>query len=90
MKSYRVEEMADEMVVSYYLANASAPWQAAEKATGKEVQGRKTERFWVRVTDERDGAVSKYAFKIRRPEPPLNTRDRNMASTERQLYQIVK
>ncbi|RUV16805.1 MULTISPECIES: hypothetical protein [unclassified Mesorhizobium] len=49
MKSYRVEEMADDMVVSYYLAHASAPWQAAEKATGKEVQGRKTERFWVRV-----------------------------------------
>ncbi|SFN99866.1 hypothetical protein SAMN03159463_00812 [Mesorhizobium sp. NFR06] len=63
MKTYRVEEMAGEMAVSRHVANADTPWEAATNATGKEVKGRREEKFWVRVTDEQARAVYKYVFK---------------------------
>ncbi|SFP86534.1 hypothetical protein SAMN03159463_05021 [Mesorhizobium sp. NFR06] len=59
MKTYRVEEMAREVAVSRHVANADTPWEAATNVTGKEVQGRREEKFWVRVTDEQGRSVYK-------------------------------
>ncbi|PBC02659.1 hypothetical protein [Mesorhizobium sp. WSM3860] len=64
MKTYSVEVMAGDEVASYHVAEADTPWEAAEKATGKPVQGRRAEWSWVLVTDERSRAYYKYAFKF--------------------------
>ncbi|TPJ74642.1 hypothetical protein [Mesorhizobium sp. B2-7-1] len=63
MKSYMVEEMAGDTPVSHYTVIADTPWQAATVGTKKEVQGRRDEAQWVRVTEESNRAVYKYAFK---------------------------
>ncbi|RUW53860.1 hypothetical protein EOA32_07850 [Mesorhizobium sp. M1A.F.Ca.ET.072.01.1.1] len=61
MRVYRVEEMVGDMPISHRVASAATPWEAARKATGKDVTARTDERFWVRVEGTR--AVYKYAFK---------------------------
>lgn len=68
MKTYRVEEMAGDQVVAYHVANARAPWEAAQKVTGKDVLARRDEHFWVRVTDEGNRAIYKYAFRLDAPD----------------------
>ncbi|RUV40909.1 MULTISPECIES: hypothetical protein [unclassified Mesorhizobium] len=67
MKAYRVEEMDRHSVVAGRSINANTPWVAAEMATGSEVtNARGDERRWIRVTNEADGVVNRYAFKDRR------------------------
>ncbi len=56
--------MAGDLPVSRRTLTADSPWDAAQKATGKEVRARREERLWVRVTDERSRAVYKYAVKF--------------------------
>lgn len=63
MKTYQVEEMAGETPVSRNTVTAKSPWEAATLSTKKEVQARRDERLWVRVTEESSRAVYKYAFK---------------------------
>ncbi|PBC09445.1 hypothetical protein [Mesorhizobium sp. WSM3859] len=63
MKTYLVEEMAGDTPVSHHTVIANTPWEAAAVGTKKEVQSRRDERLWVRVTDEGSRAVYKYAFK---------------------------
>ncbi|RUV90226.1 hypothetical protein EOA60_06800 [Mesorhizobium sp. M1A.F.Ca.IN.020.06.1.1] len=64
MKVYRVEEMDGDSVVAHHVANANTPWVAAETATGSEVTNvRGDEQRWIRVTDEADHVVYRYAFK---------------------------
>ncbi|MDG4898837.1 hypothetical protein P9272_35745 [Mesorhizobium sp. WSM4976] len=64
MKTYQVEEMAGETPVSGYTVIANTPWEAATIGTKKEVQARRNEPSWVRVTEETGGTeVYKYAFK---------------------------
>ncbi|SFP86942.1 hypothetical protein SAMN03159463_05033 [Mesorhizobium sp. NFR06] len=63
MKTYRVEEMAGDMVVSHRAVKAETPLEAVRKVTGRDVQARRDERSWVRVADENNRAVFKYAFK---------------------------
>ncbi|WP_095830207.1 hypothetical protein [Mesorhizobium sp. WSM3864] len=58
-----MEEMIGDMPISHRVASADTPWEATRKATGKDVTARKDERFWVRVTDEGNRTVYKYAFK---------------------------
>ncbi|TIP31006.1 MAG: hypothetical protein E5X92_01275 [Mesorhizobium sp.] len=60
-----MEEMVGDMPISYRVASADTPWEAAKKATGKDVTARTDERFWVRVTDEGNRTVYKYAYKSR-------------------------
>ncbi|RWG58179.1 MAG: hypothetical protein EOQ64_08545 [Mesorhizobium sp.] len=62
VRLYRVEEMVGDMPISHPVAGADTHWEAARKATGKDVTARTDERFWVRVTDEGNRAVYKYAF----------------------------
>ncbi|TIP00309.1 MAG: hypothetical protein E5X72_30630 [Mesorhizobium sp.] len=63
MKTYQVEEMAGETPVSRQTVTANSPWEAASIGTKKEVQARRDERLWVRVTEESSRSVYKYAFK---------------------------
>ncbi|RWN01038.1 MAG: hypothetical protein EOR86_04070 [Mesorhizobium sp.] len=64
MKVYRVEEMDGDSVVTSHTINANTPWVAAETATGSEVTNfRGDEQRWIRVTNEADGVVNRYAFK---------------------------
>ncbi|MBZ9821368.1 hypothetical protein [Mesorhizobium sp. CA4] len=60
--TYQVEELAGETPVSRHIVIANTPWEAAI-GTKKEVQARRDERLWVRVTEESNRAVHKYAFK---------------------------
>ncbi|MDG4902792.1 MULTISPECIES: hypothetical protein [unclassified Mesorhizobium] len=67
MKTYRVEEVDGDSVVAGRSINANTPWVAAEMATGSEVtNARGDEQRWIRVTNEADGVVNRYAFKDRR------------------------
>lgn len=63
MKCYKVEVMSGDVAISYQVANADTPAAAATKATGRAVHDRRLEIHWVRVTDEEERAVFKYAFK---------------------------
>lgn len=63
MRTYQVEEMAGETPVSRHTVVANTPWDAALISTRKEVKARTDERVWVRVTEESNRAVYKYAFK---------------------------
>jgi len=65
MRVYRVEELVEDVVVVHYVTSAETPWEAVEEATGKAVQARTEERFWIRVTDEARRTVFKYASKRR-------------------------
>jgi hypothetical protein len=62
MKKYEVEEMAGDTPVSRITVIANTPWEAATTATRKEVQVRRDEPSWVRVTEESSRGVYKYAF----------------------------
>ncbi|WP_156751014.1 hypothetical protein [Mesorhizobium sp. AA23] len=55
MNNYTVETMSGMDVVS--------PKAAAEWVTGRNVQDRRDESEWVRVTDDTNRAVYKFAFK---------------------------
>ncbi|MBZ9759724.1 hypothetical protein LB553_02340 [Mesorhizobium sp. CA8] len=64
MKAYRVEEMDRDRVVAEHAIDADTPWVAAETATGSEVVNtRGDEQRWIRVTDEADKVVYRFAFK---------------------------
>ena len=63
MKSYTVEIMAGELASSSKVTVADGPEAAAVKATGRAVRDRKSDIHWVRVTDEADHAIYKFAFK---------------------------
>ncbi|TIU38215.1 MAG: hypothetical protein E5W28_06265, partial [Mesorhizobium sp.] len=78
MKTYQVEEMAGETPVSRNTVTAKLPWEAATLSTKKEVQARREERLWVRVTEESGRAVYKYAFKYL-PSPDRRNEQRTGA-----------
>ena len=63
MKRYMVEIMAGELASSSKLTIADGPEAAAVKATGRAVRDSKSDIHWVRVTDEADHAIYKFAFK---------------------------
>ncbi|TIM66194.1 MAG: hypothetical protein E5Y52_15065 [Mesorhizobium sp.] len=64
MNIYRVEEMNGDSVVAGRTIDANTPWVAAEMATGSEVTNlRGDEQRWIRVTNEADRVVNRYAFK---------------------------
>ncbi|BCM20936.1 hypothetical protein [Mesorhizobium sp. J8] len=63
MKSFVVETMAGEAVTGSQMVIAETPLDAAKIGTGREVQQRREEMEWVRVTDEADAAVFRFAFK---------------------------
>jgi len=62
MKVYEVEVMAGELPVSHSNVSAHTPKAAAVKATGRGVRDRRSEIHWVRVTDQADRVVYKFAF----------------------------
>ncbi|TGS63027.1 hypothetical protein EN844_24665 [Mesorhizobium sp. M3A.F.Ca.ET.201.01.1.1] len=62
MKPYKVEVMSGEVATSYKVVRADTPSGAATKATGRAVRDRRSEIHWVRVTDEDERVVFKYAF----------------------------
>ncbi|MDG4897690.1 hypothetical protein P9272_29560 [Mesorhizobium sp. WSM4976] len=62
MKKYVVEIVSGEMVTSRQLVEAHTAAAAASRATGRAVRIRANEELWVRVTDEQNRAVYKYAF----------------------------
>ncbi|PBB20548.1 hypothetical protein [Mesorhizobium sp. WSM4313] len=63
MKSYTVEIMAGELASSSKVTVADGPEAAAVKVTGRAVRDRKSDIHWVRVTDQTDHAIYKFAFK---------------------------
>ncbi|MGX9147973.1 hypothetical protein [Mesorhizobium sp. 128a] len=63
MKSYVVEEMAGDAPVWQCTVIANSPWEAATVGAKREVKARRDEAQWVRVTDEKNRTVSKYAFR---------------------------
>jgi ribosomal protein S16 len=67
MKVYRVEEIEDNTVRTTQVIEEFTPFQAAMRATGREVTLRKDEPNWIRVTEmltrarqTRDGRVFEY------------------------------
>ncbi|RVD57597.1 hypothetical protein EN828_05535 [Mesorhizobium sp. M2D.F.Ca.ET.185.01.1.1] len=64
MKSYIVEIMSGGSATSHQIAAAETPLQAARAATGRDVWDRREETTWVRVTDEADGVVYSFAFRM--------------------------
>ncbi|PBB44007.1 hypothetical protein CK222_09715 [Mesorhizobium sp. WSM3866] len=63
MNSYTVETMSGMDAVSVAYAKTTSPKAAAEWVTGRNVQDRRDESEWVRVTDDTNRAVHKFAFK---------------------------
>ncbi|MUT27329.1 MULTISPECIES: hypothetical protein [Mesorhizobium] len=63
MNSYTVETMSGTDVVAIAYARTTSPKEAAEWVTGRHVQDRRDETQWVRVTDETNRAVYKFAYK---------------------------
>ncbi|PBB20550.1 hypothetical protein [Mesorhizobium sp. WSM4313] len=63
MKTYEVEIMNGEEVTGRQTAIAETPLDAARLVTGRDVDERRGEMEWVRVTDEAEAAVSWFAFK---------------------------
>lgn len=62
MKAYKVEVMSGDVATSYKVVRAETAPAAATKATGRAVRDRRSEIHWVRVTDEEERVVFKYAF----------------------------
>ncbi|PBB32471.1 hypothetical protein [Mesorhizobium sp. WSM3868] len=63
MNNYTVETMSGIEAVSVAYARTTSPKAAAEWVTGRQVQDRRDEAQWVRVTDDTNRAVYKFAFK---------------------------
>ncbi|PBB98325.1 hypothetical protein [Mesorhizobium sp. WSM3862] len=63
MNNYTVETMSGIDVVTVAYAKTTSPKAAAEWVTGRNVQDRRDESEWVRVTDDTNRAVYKFAFK---------------------------
>ncbi|RUW20678.1 hypothetical protein EOA60_25415 [Mesorhizobium sp. M1A.F.Ca.IN.020.06.1.1] len=63
MNSYTVEMMSGLEAVSVAYARTTSPKAAAEWVTGRTVQDRRDETEWVRVTDDTNRAVYKFAYK---------------------------
>lgn len=63
MNFYTVETMSGMDVVSVAYAKTTSPKAAAEWVTGRQVQDRRDESEWIRVTDDTNRAVYKFAFK---------------------------
>ena len=59
---FKVEEIIGDDVTATYSVIASSPSVAAERATRLAVQPRAAGRFFVRVTEESNGAVSEFGF----------------------------
>jgi len=51
MKTYRVEEIDNDIVQATHLIEAPIPFEAAERATRREVTLRRGEQSWIRVTE---------------------------------------
>lgn len=56
--------MAGDTPVSRYAVIANTPWEAAAVGTKKEVQARRDERLWVRVTEESSRVVYKLRVQV--------------------------
>ncbi|PBB99537.1 hypothetical protein [Mesorhizobium sp. WSM3862] len=63
MNSYTVETMSGMDAVSVAYAKTTSPKAAAEWVTGRHVQDRRDESEWIRVTDDTNRTVYKFAFK---------------------------
>ncbi|WP_095809313.1 hypothetical protein [Mesorhizobium sp. WSM3876] len=62
MNPYKVEVMSGEVATSWKVVRADTPFAAVTKATGRTMRDKRSEIHWVRVTDEDERAVFKYAF----------------------------
>ncbi|RUW48544.1 hypothetical protein EOA32_25455 [Mesorhizobium sp. M1A.F.Ca.ET.072.01.1.1] len=63
MNSYTVETMLGTDAVSIAYARTNSPKEAAEWVTGRNVQDRRDEAQWVRVTDDTNRVIYKFAYK---------------------------
>lgn len=64
MTRYAVEIMSGDKPTSIaYVRTASSPQEAAEWVTARDLKPWQGETDWVRVTDQANQAVYKYAFK---------------------------
>lgn len=51
MKTYRVEEVENDIVLATHLIEAPIPFEAAERAIRRAVTLRRGETSWIRVTE---------------------------------------
>ncbi|AZO10550.1 MULTISPECIES: hypothetical protein [unclassified Mesorhizobium] len=63
MNRYAVEIMSGNEPTSLAFAKTTSPQAAAEWITGRKMQDRQGEADWVRVTDQSNRVVYKFAFK---------------------------
>ncbi|RUV82478.1 hypothetical protein EOA75_30350 [Mesorhizobium sp. M1A.F.Ca.IN.022.07.1.1] len=63
MQSYNVEVMSGDVVTSHQVAIAETPAKAATAVTGRAVHDWRQEMLWVRVTNQADRVVYKFAFR---------------------------
>jgi hypothetical protein len=63
MNRYAVEIMSGQTSTSIAYATTSTPKAAAEWVTGRDVQDWRDDHQWVRVTDQANRTVYKFAFK---------------------------
>ncbi|WP_176479206.1 hypothetical protein [Mesorhizobium sp. WSM3860] len=63
MQSYMVEVMSGDVVTSHQVAVAETPSKAAIAVTGRAVQDWRQEMLWIRVTNQADWTVYKFAVK---------------------------